>query len=362
MDKGILTLVQPHIREMEAYTPGLQPSGSGWIKLNTNELPFAPPESVVAAILAEAAKLARYPEPRSLPLREAIAARHGLASAQVIVGNGSDDLLNLLARAFGGAGHQTLSTFPSYSLYPVVTAIAGGDLVEVPFPEGFQLPVEAILAADPDLVFLTCPNAPTGIQFAAGELRHLAEGLRGLLVVDEAYAEFAESDAVPLLSDYPRVVVTRTFSKAFGLAGLRVGYALADAEVIAVLDRIRDSYNVNRLSQAGALAALRENAHYKRCIDEIKATRQSFADALSGMGWKLFPSQTNFVFGAPVDATGTASAECATRLYRHLESQKILVRHFARHPLTAPYLRISIGTSSEMNRCLEEIQSWQKTV
>ena len=361
MESPISALAQPHIRALEAYTPGLQPIGPGWIKLNTNELPYAPPASVMAAIAAEATKLARYPEPRSMALREAIAARNGLAPSQVIIGNGSDDLLNLLARAFGGSGHQTVSTFPSYSLYPVINAIAGGQVLEIPFGEDFQLPVERLVEAETDLLFLTCPKAPTGVRFPLQHLRRLAERLRGLLVVDEAYAEFADGNAVPLLAEFPRVVVTRTFSKAYGLAGLRVGYAMGNAELIGILDRIRDSYNVNRLSQAGALAALREESYYDACIAEIRATRDRFAASLRSFGWKSFPSETNFVFTAPVDPSGRSSAECALSLYRQLEARQILVRHFARHPLTAPYLRISIGTPSEMERCLEEIILWQKT-
>ncbi len=351
-------LCQPHIRALVPYTPGLQPSGSGWIKLNTNELPFPPPPEVHAAIAAEIARLPRYPDPRSTALREALAAFHGLAPAQVIVGNGSDDLLNLLARAFGGAGRVTVETFPSYSLYPVITAMAGGAICSVPLGEGFSLPLEALAAAHADLLFLTCPNAPTGVRFPLDQLRELARRCTGLLVIDEAYAEFARESAIGLLAGSPNVVVTRTFSKAFGLAGLRVGYAMADPEVVAILDRIRDSYNVNRLSQAGALAALGAWPYYAERIREIVATRDRLRAALLSLGWQVPPSEANFLFAEPVRAGGSPGADVAAELYRHLEARRILVRHFAKHPLTAPFLRISIGSRSEMDTLLTEVTAW----
>ena len=267
----VLQRVHDHIRELDSYVPGAQPSGDGWTKLNTNESPFAPPESVLRAISAEAAKLARYPNPRSESLREALADDLGLGADQVLVGNGSDDVLNLLARAFGGRGKSTLQTFPSYSLYPVITAIAGGTIESVSFEADFRLPVPKLVKSQPELLFLTCPNAPTGVRFPLSELKELARSIEGLLVLDEAYVEFAEGSALPLLADHENVVLTRTFSKAYGLAGLRVGYLLGSPEVVAILDRIRDSYNVNRLSQAGALAALREKELFQERIAVITA-------------------------------------------------------------------------------------------
>ena len=358
--KSIQELIHPHIRKLEPYTPGFQPAGDGWIKLNTNELPYPPPPGVGTAIEEEIQLLARYPNPRSNLLRQALAEKHGLDEARVIVGNGSDDLLNLLARAFGGLSRRTVETFPSYSLYPVITSIAGGKIVSTPFKPDFSLPVEALLEADPDLLFLTCPNAPTGVRFPMDDLRHLATRCQGLLVIDEAYAEFPEESALPLLSDFDHVVVTRTFSKAYGLAGLRVGYAMASAEVIDVLDRIRDSYNVNRLSQAGAMAALAEQSTYDDYIRRVKATRQRVSSALQDMGWSLYPSEANFLFAAPVAADGSHGPEVAAALFDWLKARKILVRAFPKHPLTASHLRISIGSSSEMDRFIEEIMKWQK--
>lgn len=358
--RPVSELVQEHLRELKAYVPGTQPADPGWIKLNTNELPFPPPPSVIEAIVAEAGNLARYPNPRSDDLRKALAGFYGLQDSQVIVGNGSDDILNLLARAFGGGGRTTVETFPSYSLYPVVTAVAGGVIHSIPFGDSFDLPIDQLASSGADLLFLTCPNAPTGVSFPVVDLEKLASGFDGLLVIDEAYAEFADESALTLLSEFDNVVITRTFSKAFGLAGLRVGYALASPEVIAVLDRIRDSYNVNRLSQAGAIAALSVSDVYLDHVAGIKRNRESVREALSDLRWKVYPSQANFLFAAPVDASGAQGPEVAASLFSHLESRKILVRYFPKHPLTAGFLRISIGTESEMASFMEVIRSWTK--
>jgi histidinol-phosphate aminotransferase len=357
---GINDLVHSHIRDMHPYVPGLQPADSGWIKLNTNELPYAPPPSVTKAILAQITDLARYPDPKSQPLRDRLAGIHGLGSDQVIIGNGSDDLLNLLARAFGGSSRTTVDTFPSYSLYPVVTAIAGGSIRSIPFGDDFSLPVDALMETQADLLFLTCPNAPTGVRFPEADLRRLAAAHKGILVIDEAYAEFADTTTLPLLEDHDRVVITRTFSKAYGLAGLRVGYAMASAAIIDVLDRIRDSYNVNRLSQAGALAVLNEQTVYDGYVREIKATREHLSETMKALGWEHYPSEANFIFTVPVNAAGDSGPEIAAGLLEWLKERKILVRYFPKHPLTASRLRISIGSPSEMDRFIEEITKWHK--
>lgn len=356
----IQRIVHPHLRGLEPYTPGFQPSGDGWIKLNTNEFPFPPPDAVRQAILGEIPLLARYPDPPAARLREAVARLHGLDGEQVIIGNGSDDILNLLVRAFGGRDRETVETFPSYSLYPVINAIAGGTIHSVPFTGEFQLPVDELAGTNADLLFLTCPNAPTGIRFPFDKVKRLADSIGGILVIDEAYAEFAEATAVPLLAGHGNMVVTRTFSKAYGLAGLRVGYALASAEIISVLDRIRDSYNVNRLSQAGALAALECGDYYARRVNDVKITRDRVRKNLEEAGWQVHPSEANFLFAAPVTSGGKRGPDIAAGLFDWLKQRKILVRYFAKHPLTASHLRISIGTESEMDRFLEAVSKWTR--
>lgn len=345
--------VVPHLRKVQPYVSGIQPEGSGWIKLNTNELPYPPSPMVAPAIEKEIHKLRLYPNPSSQPLRQAIAKRYDLNNEQVIIGNGSDDLLNLLMRAFGGEQHAVLQTVPSYSLYPVLAAISDGKMESIDFDASMQLPLDKLLGCTANILFLTSPNAPTGVAFPLQQLRTLAKSFDGILVIDEAYVDFASETALPLLQECSNVVITRTFSKSYGLAGLRVGFAMADAAIIRILDSIRDSYNVNRVSQAGALAAFEDSGYYEDVIQRIIATRQRVSEILQQRGWKCLPSQTNFIFAAP------PSGLQATIGFEHLKQNRILVRHFPSHPLTADYLRISIGTDEQMNSLLEVLHSWE---
>jgi histidinol-phosphate aminotransferase len=351
--KDPLQRVVPHLRKVQPYVPGIQPEGSGWIKLNTNELPYPPSPKVAPAIEEELGRLALYPNPTSQPLRQAIAKRYNLNGDQVIIGNGSDDLLNLLMRSFGGEQQAVLQTVPSYSLYPVLAAISDGKVESVEFDASMQLPLDKLSGCKANILFLTSPNAPTGVAFPLEQLRTLAKGFDGILVIDEAYADFAVENALPLLGECSNVIITRTFSKSYGLAGLRVGFAMADAAIIRILDSIRDSYNVNRISQAGALAAFEDASYYEEIIQRIIKTRQRASEILQQRGWKCYPSQTNFIFAAP--PRGLMAAEG----FEHLKHNRILVRHFPSHPLTADYLRISIGTDEQMNSLLEVLQSWE---
>lgn len=386
------SLALPHIAKLHAYTPGLQPSEAGWVKLNTNECPYPPSPRVATALRneigADGASLRLYPNPKSAPLRAAVAKLHGLREENVCIGNGSDDILNLLVRAFvgttceGGRGvpaepgstQARLTedgspypkaaagfTLPSYSLYPVLVEIQDGKTNVIEFDRAMRLPVERISESSARAFFLTSPNAPTGVGFANPDIERVLAAFRGLLIVDEAYAPFAKENAIPLLARYPRLVVVRTLSKAYALAGIRVGYALAHPEVIDLLDRVRDSYNVNRLSQVAAAAAIGDQAYYDGVIAKVKATRDTFvADLLNRRGWKTYDSQANFVFTEPRDASGATGLEVAKSAYTFLCSRKVLVRHFPSHALTAPFLRISVGTDAEMRVLSESLDAWQK--
>lgn len=359
----IVQLAAPHVRSLHAYTPGLQPKESGWVKLNTNENPYPPSPRVAEAIQREVgASLRLYPDPLSSAVRRAFAQLHGLAENQVIVGNGSDDVLNLLVRAFaGGQGRGVAYAMPSYSLYPVLVAIENGATVEVPFSREMTLPVDALARSEASLLLLTSPNAPTGVGFRNAELEKLAQAFRGILVIDEAYADFAEENALALLAKYPRVVVTRTLSKSHGLAGLRVGFAAGHPEVIDLLDRVRDSYNVNRLSQAGAIAALGDTAYLADVVARIKRTRAAAEAGFRSRGWFTYPSQANFIFTEPRSPDGRTGAEVAKACYDHLLTQKVLVRYFGSHALTRTFLRITVGTDSEMETLARAIDSWLNT-
>ena len=390
----IFSLALPHIPPLHAYTPGLQPTEPGWVKLNTNECPYPPSPRVAEAVRqelgADGGSLRLYPNPKSSPLRAAVAAYHGhgLREENVLIGNGSDDILNLLVRVFVGSAENCRAgspnpafaaaspsqsagfgdpalqpasagfTLPSYSLYPVLVAIQDGATRVLEFDRSMRLPIEAIATSGARAFFLTSPNAPTGVAFSNAEIEAVLARFPGVLVVDEAYAPFAGENAVPLLARHPRLVVVRTLSKAHALAGIRVGYALAHPEVIGLLDRVRDSYNVSRLSQTAALAALGDPAYYDGIIARIKTTRDAFVAACAARGWFTYPSQANFVFTEPRDAAGATGPAVAKALYEHLLARKILVRHFPNHALTARFLRVSVGTDSEMLAVNQAFDTW----
>ena len=358
-------LALPHVAKLHAYTPGLQPAESGWVKLNTNECPYPPSPRVAEALRREigedGAALRLYPNPASAPLRAAVARLHGIAPENVCIGNGSDDILNLLVRAFCGGNSAAGYTVPSYSLYPVLVGMQDGVSEIIPFDRSMRLPVERLAASRARILFLTSPNAPTGVAFSNADLERVLDAFAGILVVDEAYAPFAEADAVPLLARHPRLVITRTLSKAYALAGIRVGYALADPAVIGVLDRLRDSYNVNRLSQAAALAAVGDEEHLRANVARVKATRDRFLGDLTGRrGWFTYPSQANFLFTEPRDARGQTGPAVARAAYDFLCARKVLVRHFPSHALTASFLRITVGTDPEMRVLSESLDAWQR--
>ena len=351
----------PHIKGHKGYVPGEQPDTTGWVKLNTNENPYPPSPKVKEAIAAQVEGLRLYSSPDGKALRESLAKEHGIDPAGVILGNGSDDILNVLVRSFVNSSSAKLGTIlPGYSLYPVLAGLQGAELVELQFDQSFSLPVGQISELACPIFFLTSPNAPSGVGFPNADLRKVLESYQGLLVVDEAYADFAEENAVELLQDYPNLFVTRTFSKSYSLAGLRVGYGLGDPDLIRTLHGVRDVYNVDRLAQAGAQAAFEDREYFNNCLDAVKKSRGACSRKLSGWGWITYPSQTNFLFTQPVDSTGKSGASVAQDLFQTLKSQNILVRYFGKHPLTDSYLRITIGTDQEMETLENAIELWRK--
>ena len=360
---SILQRARPHLLALHAYVPGLQPQEPGWIKLNTNENAYPPSPRVVEALQreigADGASLRLYPSPTSAPLRAAVARRHGLKPENVCIGNGGDDILNLLVRCFCGPEVAGAWTVPSYSLYPVLIGLEGAPVQALEFERDLRLPVGGIVRSEAPICFLTTPNAPTGVGFAAEDLRAAIAGFRGLLVADETYAPFADSDIAGWVREFPNLCVTRSFSKSHCLAGQRIGYALAHPEVIDLLDRVRDSYNVSRLSQVAALAAFEDVGYYDGLVRTIRATRERFFRELTQRrGWFTYPSQTNFVFTEPRNAAGRTGSEVVKSFYDHLVANKILVRCFPSHPLTRNFARISIGTDEEMNRLGQTIDTW----
>lgn len=354
-----LTNALPHIQDLHAYVPGEQPQGEGWVKLNTNENPYPPSPKVAAAVSQEVEKLRLYPDPVSKKLRQVIGERYGLTAANVIIGNGSDNLLDLITRCYvsdPGAGH----TVPSYSLYPVVCGMSGQQLIDLPFDRSMQLNVEALAATDAKVFFLTNPNAPTGVAFSLSEVESVLQSIDGLLVVDEAYVDFGGETAIPLLRDYENLIVVRTFSKSYALAGMRVGFALASEGIIGMLDRVRDAYNLDRIAQAAALAAFEDVEYFEAQRTKVVATREATRKQFDELGWFTYDSSANFLFTEPVSASGDTGAEVAAELFAHLKERRVLVRYFPNHPLTCSFIRVSLGTDAQMQAFIEGIQSWLK--
>ncbi len=345
--------ITPHIQGLHAYTPGLQPQSSGWIKLNTNENPYPPSPKVHSAILAElgtdATSLRLYPEPISRQLRATVASLNGLKESQVFFGNGSDEVLKYLVWAYTDGTLKAAMLDPSYSLYPVLTGIKNSSIIQVPLSRSMELPVDKLINSGANLILITQPNAPTGVAFPLNDLRALVAKTQSLVVIDEAYSAFADETAVPLLAEFDNVCITRTFSKSHSLAGLRIGYVMGCHKIMDTLDRVRDAYNLDRIAQAAALAALEDSHYFLDTIQKIKTTRDDFRSAIEKLGWFIFPSKANFVFVEPRNSKGENNASVAQAFYHYLESKKILVRYFGNNPFTSAGLRITIGLPHEMN-------------
>jgi histidinol-phosphate aminotransferase len=351
-------LVRPLVRALHPYVPGEQPKIRGLIKLNTNENPYPPSPKVLRATRAAVdGRLRLYPNPTASRLREKLATLHRCEPANIIVGNGSDELLAMAVRAFAEpngtapAGRATVQYFtPSYSLYPVLAATHGARAKEVALAPDFTLPkVEALKKAgtwdfDAALTFVTTPNAPSGRGYGVAELEKFCRAQRGVVVLDEAYVDFAAENALALALKHSHVIVARTFSKAYSLCFQRVGYFVAHPALIEALDRIRDSYNVNGLGQIAALATLDDLPYYRRNFRRIIATRERLSTALRELGFEVFPSSTNFILARPPKFP-------AQQWLGMLRDRKVLVRWFAQVEVRA-FLRITIGTDAEADALL----------
>lgn len=338
-----------NIADMSGYVPGFQPIDEGsFIKLNTNENPYPPSPRVVDAIRAELGddgrNLRKYPSASSQKLRETAAELYGFDPSWVIMANGSDEVLNNIIRASVGEGEEIGYIHPSYSYYETLAEIQGARV------RTFSLTEDHLIDKFPrpfykgKLFFLTNPNSPLGFAFTPDYVAELPEKVYGMLVIDEAYADFSDYNSLELVRQYDNVVVTRTLSKSYSLAGMRLGLAIASPEVIEALDKIRDHYNLDRLAQAACLAALKDQDYFKECVGKILDTREWFFRELIEIGYDVIPSQGNFLFVTPADRDGK-------RVYDGLFNRKILVRHFS-DPVLSHGLRISIGTREEMEMTL----------
>ncbi len=330
-----------NVKKMEGYAPGEQPPpGSKVIKLNTNENPYLPSPDVMKVLHEfDGDWLRRYPDPMAEMAREAAAKVYGIPVDWVIAANGSDEMLALLARAFLEPGRKIAYPTPTYSLYITLAEMQDASTMEVPYDEEYNLPVEGLLEAQADLTFVCTPNNPSATVAPVKDLERLAAGLKGILVIDEAYTDFAEENALGLVSRRQNVIVLRTLSKAYSLAGLRVGFGVARPELLEGLIKIKDSYNVDAVALRLATAAMNDQAWMKANAERIKVTRAKLAKALEQMKYKFWPSQANFILAHPPRGD-------AQYLYYELRDRGILVRYWNRSRLDDK-IRITVGTEEE---------------
>ncbi len=345
----LVSFFRATIDTLHPYVPGRQSApGTRVIKLNTNENPYPPsPQALDALRQLDADRLRRYPHPLGDELREAVAEVLAVDPAWVLPGNGSDDLLTMLVRAVAGPGRPVVYPTPTYVLYRTLAEIQDAPVVEVPYDDSFALPVEHLVAAHGALTFIANPNSPSGTATPTERLVALATALEGLLVIDEAYVAFADDDALTLVRRHPNVVILRTLSKSHALAGLRLGFAIAQPSVIAGLAKVKDSYNVSAVAARVGAAALRDVEHTRRVVERIKASRTRLAAALETMGCRVWPSQANFLLVRPPQGD-------AERVSRELAAHGILVRYFG-ETLLSDTLRITVGTDEEQTALLETL-------
>jgi histidinol-phosphate aminotransferase len=337
------------LREAAEYIPGEQPQGlEGYIKLNTNESPFPPSKTVLEAIKAAANEsLKRYPDPTARVLREAYAAAKGVDPDSVFVGNGSDEIFTLIFRGFIEPGGLAAFAYPSYALYSTLAQMNGIEFETVPLNKDFSYNMAGFLKKKRDLVIIANPNNPTGTYCEVDEIRSFLGKFKGLLVVDEAYVDFYGGSAIELTSEFDNVIVTQSMSKSYSLAGLRIGFAVAPAGIIRGFMKIKDSYNVDMVATAGAVAALKDRRGFTYNLEMVVSNKEYLEESLAALGFTVIPSRANFVF---VRHPAVASKD----VYETLKERKILVRHYT-GPVQSEWLRISIGTMGEMKTLVKEL-------
>jgi len=336
-----MSYARKHLAYVDGYVPGEQPTDGAYIKLNTNENPYPPSPRVFEAVARVGGEeMRRYPDAVWRGLRAKISEVYGVRAGQIFVGNGSDEVLSLLIRTFVDPGEKVVYMYPTYVLYETLSAINAVEYDEVELDDDFDIP-DAAFEKKGKIFFVANPNSPTGKPVPIEVFKRLCESFPGIVVADEAYADFGESSCLDLLGDCPNLMILRTFSKSFSLASIRVGFALAGEDVIADLMKTKDSYNVNLLSQVAAEAALGDLEYMRANVEKIKKARERLTDGLRRLGFDVYPSESNFVLARPPDGA-------AREVQEQLRTRKILVRYFPIRRLD-DRLRITVGTDDEVN-------------
>jgi histidinol-phosphate aminotransferase len=340
------------VSSLTPYVPGEQPKVANLVKLNTNENPYGPSDQVIRALQAIANDdLRLYPDPNSDKLKAKIAQNFDLNPNQVFVGNGSDEVLAHVFQAL--LKHSRPLLFPdiSYSFYPVYCGLYAIEFEQIPLNENFEIEVNDYDRPNGGIIFPN-PNAPTGVPLALVEIEKLLKfNTESVVVIDEAYVDFGTESAVNLINTYPNLLVTHTFSKGRSLAGLRVGYALGNKDLIEALIRVKDSFNsypIDRFAEAGAVAALQDSAYFEQTRQKVMASRSALVLALRAMHFEVLPSGANFIFAKHKTRDGAELTE-------KLREKNIIIRHFKKPARIAPYLRITIGTDIQSKQLLDAL-------
>ncbi|ARV61454.1 histidinol-phosphate transaminase [Nostocales cyanobacterium HT-58-2] len=340
------------IDAMTGYIPGEQPKpGTKIIKLNTNENPYPPsPKAMEVLHNLDGEWLRRYPDPFATEFCQAVSDALGVPADWVIVGNGSDELLNVLIRSCAeGSERKVVYPMPTYVLYRTLAAIQPAQVVEVPYTTNFQLPIKELAAANGAITFIASPNSPSGHVVPLDDLRELARQVSGIVAIDEAYVDFAEYTALPLVQEFENVIVLRTLSKGYSLAGLRMGFGIANPKLGSGLFKVKDSYNIDAIATAVGTAAMRDQAYKNACADKVKISRTQLTVDLKNLGWTVLDSQANFVLATPPEGN-------AESLYLGLKERGILVRYFKQAGLEDK-LRITVGTDEQNQTLIEALVS-----
>ena len=340
------------IASMSAYTPGEQPKpGTPIIKLNTNENPY-PPSPKALAILQnlDSEWLRRYPDPYARDFCQAVSKALDVPADWVMVTNGSDDMLNILIRACAeGKERQVVYPMPSYVLYRTLASLQAAAVVEVDYPADFRLPIAELVAARGAVTLIATPNSPSGHLVPLDDLRTLASRVSGILAIDEAYVDFADYSALSLVREFDNVIVLRTMSKGYSLAGLRLGFGIANPNLISYLFKVKDSYNVDALAISIGTAAMQDQAYKNACAERVKRSRRKLAIDLRQIGFDVRDSQGNFLLVTPPNHN-------AANIYQSLKAKDILVRYF-NSPGLDDKLRITVGTESQNQQLLQLLQA-----
>ncbi len=337
------------IEKIAGYTPGFQPPRiEEVVKLNTNENPYPPSPKVLKAI-AEVTpdQLRRYPDPMANEFRIAAAEVFGLSPDNILCCNGGDDLLAMAFQAFCDSDRPVAYPTPTYSLYPVLADIQGCKTIEIPFDGEFNLPSK-LAKTSASLTIVCNPNAPSGTFISVGELASLADELTGVLLVDEAYVDFAQENCLSLVKNFDNVILLRSMSKGYSLAGLRFGFAMANPDLIKGLIKVKDSYNVDAISIAAAAAAIKDQPYHKENVEKVKQLRKELIENLRNLGFKTLNSSANFIF-----AEIKKSAACD--VFNKLVERNIYVRYFDLAGLTDK-LRITVGTKQQNDKLIAALK------